>query len=448
MPDANLPESASLEYLKKLAKNHLRELRRSDPNAKLAAVQLAIAREHGFPSWRALKAEIDRRSADPTHGFLDACAAGDAETVAALLAEQPALAAAVDDRRPHDGWTALHAAAFAGHAPVVRLLLRYGADPHIREAGDDTTPLHWAAARSDPDTVRALLDAGSDAQGTGDVHELEVIGWGTLFRAEQEIVREVVALLEARGARHHIFSAMAVGDPVLVREVVRRDPRALERRLSRFEHGRSPLHYAIERKQPDLAELLVELGADVNAPDLHGQTPLAFALTCGEAEVARLLLRKGATLPPTRAPAEIRERLATLARSTRKGVPMIGVPDIAAALRWYVSIGFTEVERYADGGLVNFGMVTFGKAELMFGMHDAPNAENVRLWFYTDEVDALYELLKARQLVEAREAMDGKPLGKDAIRFDEELYDPFYGGRQFSIRDPHGYTLIFYRAGD
>ena len=56
---AELPERASVEYLKKLAKDRLDELRRLDPDAKLAAAQLAIAREHGFPSWRALKAEID-----------------------------------------------------------------------------------------------------------------------------------------------------------------------------------------------------------------------------------------------------------------------------------------------------------------------------------------------------------------------------------------------------
>jgi hypothetical protein len=60
-PLARLPERASFEYLKKLAKNRLDELRQLDPDAKLAAAQLAAAREHGFSSWRALKAEIDRR---------------------------------------------------------------------------------------------------------------------------------------------------------------------------------------------------------------------------------------------------------------------------------------------------------------------------------------------------------------------------------------------------
>lgn len=60
---SKLPEHPSLEYLKKLAKNRLHELRRTDPEAKLAAAQLDVAREHGFTSWRALKAQIDSRRA-------------------------------------------------------------------------------------------------------------------------------------------------------------------------------------------------------------------------------------------------------------------------------------------------------------------------------------------------------------------------------------------------
>jgi len=63
MSDSKLPERASLEYLKKLAKDRLTDLRSKDLEAKLTAAQLAVAREYGFPSWRALKAQLDDRRA-------------------------------------------------------------------------------------------------------------------------------------------------------------------------------------------------------------------------------------------------------------------------------------------------------------------------------------------------------------------------------------------------
>jgi predicted enzyme related to lactoylglutathione lyase len=74
MSDSKLPERPSLEYLRKLAKNRLAELRRTDPEARLAMALLQVAREHGFPSWRALKAQLDRQRAkkiaSPTMRFL------------------------------------------------------------------------------------------------------------------------------------------------------------------------------------------------------------------------------------------------------------------------------------------------------------------------------------------------------------------------------------------
>lgn len=63
MPNSKLPEHPSLEYLRKQAKNRLQEMRRIDPDAKLAAALLEIARQHGFSSWRALKAHIDGQRA-------------------------------------------------------------------------------------------------------------------------------------------------------------------------------------------------------------------------------------------------------------------------------------------------------------------------------------------------------------------------------------------------
>jgi len=35
--------------------------------------------------------------------------------------------------------------------------------------------------------------------------------------------------------------------------------------------------------------------------------------------------------------------------------------------------------------------------------------------------------------------------GEFEVRFEEDLYTPFYGGRQFSIRDINGLALIFWQ---
>ena len=181
-------------------------------------------------------------------------------------------------------WTPLHTAAQAGDLEAVRKLLADGADPNAREAGDNTTPLHWAAAAKHVEIARALLDAGADVHGIGDVHELDVIGWATVYEQPDKNPAGMASLLVERGARHHIFSAIALGDTDLIRRVVADDPKALDRRLSRFEHGQTALHFAINRTRYDILDLLIELGADLEATDWSGQTALAVALARGDHE--------------------------------------------------------------------------------------------------------------------------------------------------------------------
>ena len=57
-----LPDTPNLEQLREQAKERLDVIRADAPNAQLSDAQLALARDYGFPSWRALKAEVDRRS--------------------------------------------------------------------------------------------------------------------------------------------------------------------------------------------------------------------------------------------------------------------------------------------------------------------------------------------------------------------------------------------------
>jgi pimeloyl-ACP methyl ester carboxylesterase len=63
---AKLPAEPNLEHLKKAAKQRLKAMRAAEPSSKLTDAQFQIAREYGFASWRAMKAEVDRRRT-PSH---------------------------------------------------------------------------------------------------------------------------------------------------------------------------------------------------------------------------------------------------------------------------------------------------------------------------------------------------------------------------------------------
>ena len=393
MSNSTLPARASLEYLRKLAKDRLAVLRRTDPRAQLASALLAVAQDHGFSSWRALKTEIDRRHTVAASRFFDAIQTGDVETVRALLREDPTLIA---KRGPRHNASALHFA--CNHLEMLRVLLDAGADPNDR--GDDL--------------------------GVG------VIGWVTLIPEPGAIAMDVVSLLLERGARHHIFSAIATSDIDVIRGLVEQQPEALDERLSTGYHGETPLQFAIARNRLDILDLLIELGADVEVTDSKGQTALEFALLRRDRDAADRLRAAGAQ-PPKPAPApDIRQATSRVASSVQGATLVIGTQDVSRTLDWYTSIGFTEEGRFpAEGPVVFWGRATLGKAELTFDVREQSDPRGVSLLITTDRVRELYEVLKSRAL----ESAD--------VEFVDTLHEPEHCGLEFRIRDPNGFTLRF-----
>jgi ankyrin repeat protein len=59
-------------------------------------------------------------------------------------------------------------------------------------------------------------------------------------------------------------------------------------------YNKTPLHWAAEKNYRELAELLVDSGADINAEVSWGMTPLQWAANMGSREVADVLLARGA----------------------------------------------------------------------------------------------------------------------------------------------------------
>ena len=276
----SLPDAPNLEWLRKQAKHSLEKLRQTNPDAQLSDAQLDLARRYGFPSWRALKAHIDSLTIDGQ--LFDAARKGDVEKLTALLDQHPNKLYARNQPYEH---TMLHLAAQNGHLPAVDFLLKRGIDPNTREKGDNTYAMHWAAAAGHLDVVKRLADAGGDVIGEGDDHALGMIGWATGWDGcDDDTHRAIADFLISRGARHHIYSAMSIGDEDEVRRVVAANPASLSQTQSHNEDFRRPLHFAVHKNLPRMVELLLELGADPFGTDASGHTAVAYAMT---PEIAR-----------------------------------------------------------------------------------------------------------------------------------------------------------------
>lgn len=129
--------------------------------------------------------------------------------------------------------------------------------------------------------LEALLEAGADIQARS---RWWAGGFGLLDSASPELAEAALA----RGARLDAHSAARLGKLDELRRMILADPALVH---ARGGDGQTPLHFA---SRVDIADFLLENGADPNARDVdHDSTPAQYMIRDRQ-EIARHLIARGA----------------------------------------------------------------------------------------------------------------------------------------------------------
>jgi len=356
-----LPERPNLRHLKDQAK----DLFKAGGAKSLADAQFQVARSYGFPSWPKLKAHID--SLEEVGQLKQAIDTNDLALVKAMMTKNPELHRAplgygkdgpltwvAECRVPweppsadrlamakwmiengsdvHQGGDGpLMRAALNGYRiPMMELLVAHGADVNAGWHGD--FPILFAPCEAvDPEALQWLLDHGADPNGGGELRNPVNRGTarahgtaldyviGSYGRSPERLAACIDALLAAGGnTRYDVpgfldllrrrldgLASRLDADPALVhRRFPELDCGSTGGRLLLLQ-GATLLHVAAEFGIVDAARLLLDRGADVNAPatvneaGVGGQTPLFHAATQfrdAGLPMVRLLIERGADL--------------------------------------------------------------------------------------------------------------------------------------------------------
>jgi ankyrin len=244
------------------------------------------------------------------HGMHDAIERGDNTQVQMLLGRDPTQAWATLDLANPD--LPVHHAARKGNLHLLTFFLALNGleGPDVRD-GHGATPLHHAARHGQFRVAKMLLEREADPDAEDNDHVTPLM---LAARSAAPRAADVAELLLKHDARFDLHSALCLGKADQARELLRKDPEAVNRDPLRdalltdtVQMLRRKVRAAAKAGEPaarhaerviadhrDLVETLVARGADVNKGGAAGLPPLAAAVQMEHPALARLLLEKGA----------------------------------------------------------------------------------------------------------------------------------------------------------
>uniref|UniRef100_A0A8C2AE89 Poly [ADP-ribose] polymerase n=1 Tax=Cyprinus carpio TaxID=7962 RepID=A0A8C2AE89_CYPCA len=257
---------------------------------------------------------LNVRNSDVDYRLLEAAKAGDLDTVKQLCSPQNVNCRDLEGRHS----TPLHFAAGYNRVAVVEYLLHHGADVHAKDKGG-LVPLHNACSYGHYEVAELLVRHGAS------VNVADLWKFTPLHEAAAKGKYEICKLLLKHGADptkknrdgNTPLDMVKEGDTD-IQDLLRGDAALLDaakkgclarvQKLCSLENincrdtqGRNstPLHLAAGYNNLEVAEYLLEHGADVNAQDKGGLIPLHNAASYGADDIRALLID---AMPPEALP--------------------------------------------------------------------------------------------------------------------------------------------------
>ena len=217
--------------------------------------------------------------AEPEDSILEASKAGNLEIVKNIVSLYSHIVNCTDEDGKHS--TPLHNACSYGHYEVTELLVKHGATVNVSDLLQ-CTPLHEAATKGKYEIVELLLKHGADpSKKNRDGHTpLDLVKEGN---------QDIVDLLQ----KSILLDASKKGNLARVQNLLTTDNINCRDSAGR---NSTPLHLAAGYNNLEVAEYLLEQGADVNAQDKGGLVPLHNASSFGHLDMTALLIEYNANV--------------------------------------------------------------------------------------------------------------------------------------------------------